>query len=221
MAASIITTATRTITPTASQPERPPPPATSSPGEGSELGTAPPIPAGEGAPGWFALRSQRKHEHIAAGHLRQIAGVQVFLPRLRFRRKTRRGAAWVTEALFPNYLFARFDWKTQLRRIHHVPGVAGVIHFGDRWPTIPDDVMAELHRLFGAEQLHIVPETPAVGDAVVIAGGALDGLTAIVSSVMPGRARVQVLLEFLGRQTCVELPLEQAVRAGDERARIR
>src|SRR5437867_9199724 len=85
------------------------------------------------SPAWFCLRAQPKHEHIAARHLRQMPGVEVFLPRIRFRRTTRRGAVWATEALFPNYLFARFDWHTSLRRVHHAPGVAGVIHFGDRW----------------------------------------------------------------------------------------
>src|SRR5258705_250702 len=59
---------------------------------------------------WFCLRARSKHEHIAARHLQQMTDVEVFLPRIRFRRKTRQGPAWVTEALFPNYLFARFDW---------------------------------------------------------------------------------------------------------------
>ena len=40
---------------------------------------------------WFCLRSQPKHEHIAAGHLRQIEGVEVFNPRIRFTRPTRVG----------------------------------------------------------------------------------------------------------------------------------
>src|ERR1041385_5012998 len=106
---------------------------------------------------WFCLRSQPKHEHIAARHLRQMPGVEVFLPRVRFRRKTRRGAEWTTEALFPNYLFARFDWHASLRRVHHAPGVSNVVHFGQRWPTISDNVMADLRRLFGAEQVHVLP----------------------------------------------------------------
>lgn len=221
MAASITTTATRTITPVKRNLETTESRTASPTRAGIEKRDAQPLPGGEALPAWFALRSQPKHEHIAAGHLRQISGVEVFLPRIRFRRKTRRGAVWVTEALFPNYLFARFDWHMQLRRIHHVPGVAGVIHFGDRWPSIPDDVMAELHCLFGADQLHVVPEAPAVGDAVSIAGGVFHGLSAIVTSVVPGRARVQVLLDFLGRQTSVELPQEQVVREADERARMR
>jgi transcriptional antiterminator RfaH len=170
---------------------------------------------------WFGLRARPKHEHLAAGHLRQISGVEVFLPRLRFRRQTRRGAVWVTEALFPSYLFARFNWQSQLRRIHHAPGVAGVIHFGDRWPTIPDDVMAGLHRLFGADELHIVPDAPAVGDAVAIAGGIFHGLHSVVTQVIPSRERVTVLLDFLGRQTMVELPVAQVIPEGRERARLR
>lgn len=169
---------------------------------------------------WFCLRTQPKHEHIAAGHLRALPGLEVFLPRIRFRRQTRRGAAWFTEALFPNYLFARFDWETSLRRVHAAPGVSGVIHFGDRWPTVPEEVMAELKLLFGEDQLHEIPETPEVGEAVQVAGGALHGLQAIVTRVFPGRQRVAVLLEFLGRQTAVELPLEQVVREENPRRRV-
>src|SRR5687768_2875491 len=57
---------------------------------------------------WFCLRSQPRHEHIAARQLAQMSDVEVFNPRIRFARPTRHGPAWVTESLFPNYLFARF-----------------------------------------------------------------------------------------------------------------
>jgi len=169
---------------------------------------------------WFCLRSQPKHEHIAAGHLRQLAGLEVFLPRIRFRRKTRQGLVWVTEALFPNYLFARFNWSTALRMVHHTPGVGGVVHFGTRWPTVADDVIEDLRRLFGGEQLHVIPAEPKVGDAVQIVGGVFHELQAVVTQVMPARERVTVLLEFLGRQTAVELPLSNVIREGSERGRV-
>lgn len=169
---------------------------------------------------WFCLRAQPKHEHIAAGHLRQMDGVEVFLPRIRFRRKTRQGVAWVTEALFPNYLFARFGWEASLRRVHHAPGVSGVIHFGDRWPTIPAPVIEDLRQIFGQEELRILSGVPEVGETVQLAGGALQGLEAVVTQVLPARQRVTVLLEFLGRQTAVELPLNQVLREGDARRRL-
>lgn len=81
---------------------------------------------------WFCLRSQPKHEHIAAGHLLRMGDVEVFNPRVKFTRRTRLGPAPVTEAMFPNYLFARFDWQSALARVHYAPGVSGIVHFGNK-----------------------------------------------------------------------------------------
>src|ERR1700742_1061178 len=102
---------------------------------------------------WFCLRSQPKHEHLAAGYLQKDAGMEVFLPRIRFRRATKRGREWVTEALFPNYLFARFDWEKSLRHAQHARGIQTVVHFGNRWPAIPDDTIDELQRLWGGKEI--------------------------------------------------------------------
>lgn len=167
------------------------------------------------------MRSQPKREHIAARHLRQVGGIEVFLPRIRFRRATRQGVVWVTEALFPNYLFARFDWRSLLRLVHHSPGVATVVHFGDRWPTVPAEAIEELRRSLGDEEVHVLPAVFSPGDTVCIAGGAFHGLEAVVRQVMPSRQRVQVLLDFLGRQTAVEVPVGSLTRSGDERATLR
>src|SRR5271165_2958401 len=93
---------------------------------------------------WFCVQTQSKHEHIAAAQLRQNSNLEVFLPRIRYRRATSRGPAWVTEALFPNYLFAGFDLVSQLRLVQAVRGVRNVVHFGSRWPTIPETAIAEL-----------------------------------------------------------------------------
>jgi transcriptional antiterminator RfaH len=172
------------------------------------------------APAWFCLRSHPKHEHIAAAHLRRDPIVEVFLPRIRFRRATRQGGVWVTEALFPNYLFARFDWHDCLRRVQHAPGVQRVVHFGARWPTIPEEVIAELRGHIGEQEVHSIPEELRPGEAVRIVGGAMHGLLAVVSHPLPARRRVAVLLDFLGRQTCVELTTDAVVREADPRRTI-
>jgi transcriptional antiterminator RfaH len=161
---------------------------------------------------WFCVRAQPKHEHIAAANLQQHFQTEVFNPRIRFKRATRRGPVWFTESLFPNYLFARFDWRTSLRAIHHAPGVAGVVHFGSRWPTIPEAVIEELRATVGDAGVRIVGETLEPGDAVRISGGAFHGLEAVVTRVLPARARVAVLLEFLGRQTMVEVKVDSVVK---------
>ena len=171
-------------------------------------------------PAWFCVRTQPKHEHIAAAHLRQDADISVYLPRIRFKRATRRGPVWFTEALFPNYLFARFDLAASLRRVCHARGVRGVVHFGDRWPIVPEAVIEELRATVGGDEVHVVREELRPGETVQIAGGAFHGLHAVVTRVMPSRERVAVLLEFLGRQTTVELALASVVREGDGRGNI-
>ena len=163
---------------------------------------------------WFCLRSQPKHEHIAAGHLRQMEGVEVFNPRIRFPRSTRTGKVVVTEAMFPNYLFARFDWKTSLTRVHYAPGVSGVVHFGIKWPTIPEHSIEELRALIGKEGIHVVSDEIAVGDEVTVSGGVFHGLNAVVTQVMPGKQRVLVLMDFLGRQSTVEIGVQSIIRHG-------
>ena len=165
---------------------------------------------------WFCLRSQPKHEHIAAAHLRQC-DVEFFLPRIRFKRTTRTGPAWVVEALFPNYLFARFDWVNSFRLVCHCPGVSEVVHFGRQWPVVPDEAIEEIRVCLGNDEIHTISPDVSPGDTVRIAGGCMHGLQAIVAQVMPGEKRVGVLLEFLGRQTNVKLDVGMIVKEAGER----
>jgi transcriptional antiterminator RfaH len=154
---------------------------------------------------WYCVRSHPKHEHIAAAHLR-MSGLEVYLPRIRFQRATRRGIVWFTEALFPTYFFARFELASWLRQLNHFCGVQDVVHFGNQWPNVPEEVVANLRTLIREDEAHFVQPNLQVGDRVRVAYGAFEGLDAVVTRVMPARQRIAVLLEFLGKQTTLELP---------------
>lgn len=154
---------------------------------------------------WFCLRSQPKHEHIAAAQLRQWEGVEVFCPRIRFRRKTRAGAAWATEALFPGYLFSRFEPEAHWCRVRSARGVSGLVHFGGKYPQVPDETIEALRRSMGGEESATVAPVLQTGETVTIASGALNGLQCVVHRVMPAQQRVTVLLDLLGQTTLVEL----------------
>jgi transcriptional antiterminator RfaH len=171
---------------------------------------------------WYCVRTHPKHEHIAAAQLRQQQNVEVFLPRIRYRRATRLGPAWVTEALFKDYVFARFDLSVALRRVQHSRAVCSVVHFGDYWPILPDQVICELQAAVGGADVWVVEDTIQAGDTVQINSGAMCGLEAVVTRVMPAKQRVAVLLDFLGRQTTVELDcIQLALPSGEESQRRR
>ncbi len=166
---------------------------------------------------WFCVRSRPKSEHIAARHL-QECGIEVFLPRIRFQRLTRRGKVWFTEALFPGYLFSLFDWASSFRNVCSVNGVTSIVHFGENWPRIPHEAVQELRRLFGTQAVRVLNPELHVGDEVKIASGPFEGLLAVVNQVLPAPERVRVLLDFLGRQTSVEVGVTSVIPVAEARS---
>src|SRR5687767_15959863 len=115
-------------------------------------------------PAWFCVRSRTREEHIAASSLRRLEGMEVVNPRIRFRRPTARGPVWVTESMFPGYVFARFDLRQSLDIVRYSFGVAGVVHFGLFWPIVPDETIETIRALVGEEEVRLVEPALKVGD---------------------------------------------------------
>ena len=154
---------------------------------------------------WYCLRSQAKHEHIAAAYLSIVKEITVFCPRVRFKRQTRQGLVWVTEAMFPSYLFAQFELVTQLRQVEYGHGVRGIVRFADRYPTIEDEVLDQLRDHVGGNEIKEMDYAPSQGDNVQIVKGAFAGLEAVVTQILPAKERVKVLMDFLGRKIEAEV----------------
>lgn len=162
---------------------------------------------------WYCVKTQTKREHIAAGHLRDLESVEVFCPRLRYRKATRRGKVWWVEPLFPGYVLARFDLDLNERAVHFCQGVRGLVRFGNQFPSVPEDFINNLrmevrHRSIedDEETLSVTPGLE-IGDEVEIAHGPLQGMSGTIVSIAPAAERVKVLLEFLGQPHAVDLDL--------------
>ena len=93
-------------------------------------------------------------------------------PRLRFRRQTRTGVAWVTEALLPGYLFAKFDLVRMQRVVGYAHGVRSIVRFANRYPTINEVTVAQLNQHVGEGQIKVIDYEPLRGDNVKVAEGA-------------------------------------------------
>lgn len=154
---------------------------------------------------WYCARTKPKHEHIAAANLRRNLKLEVFHPRLRIERATRRGVVRVSEPLFPCYLFIRCVLEESLNDIQRTNGVVTLVHFASRIPKISDSVIDELKECFAGGEMMTVEDRIKPGDEVLLADGAFTGMRAFVLRVMPARKRVQVLLDVLGRPTPAEI----------------
>jgi len=171
------------------------------------------VGADDGELAWYCVRTPTKREHFAAAYLREIEGVEVFCPRLRYRKATRRGKVWWIEALFPGYLLARFDFIGLSRAVRYAPGVSGLVHFREKVPKVSDAFVDELRRELALNPDPDRPETItvqpsiALGDEVEVAHGPLQGFRGPVVEVLPGNERVRILLEFLGGDKPVNVDL--------------
>ena len=169
-------------------------------------------------PLWFCLKTQPKHEHLAATALRRQLQITCFSPRLRFRKATRRGAIWFVEAMFPGYLFAEFVYSRQHRQIEYSPGIQGFVRFGDQVATLDSGTIASLQQKAGDEEIVTFNPEIQVGQSVRIAEGPFQGLEALVTRLLPAKERIKVLLEFLGRPLETEVATPKVLPLASPRA---
>jgi transcriptional antiterminator RfaH len=164
-------------------------------------------------PVWFCLKTQPKREHLAATVLRRQFSVECFSPRLRFRKMTQRGPVWFVEAMFPGYLFAKFIYSTQHRAVESSHGISGIVHFGDRLATLPENIVTALQSRVGAEEIVTLDCSIKVGQSVQLTDGAFQGLEAVVTYLLPAKDRIRVLFDFLGRSVEMEVSTAKVLAA--------
>ena len=164
-------------------------------------------------PVWFCLKTQPKREHLAATALRRQFGVECFSPRLRFRKMTQRGPVWFVEAMFPGYLFAKFVYSIQHRAVESSHGIRGIVHFGDRLATLPENIVAALQSRVGEEEIVTLDCSLKVGQSVEIIEGPFQGLEVVVTHLLSAKNRIRVLFEFLGRSMQMEISTAKVLAA--------
>ena len=145
----------------------------------------------EFAPRWYCLRTQTKREHIAAATVTQHfrGEVDVFCPRIKFKKPTRRGVIWWVEPLFPGYFLAKFDVPLHLRDLLHLNGVSGAVQFGSTLPEVPESFVEELRKDFTLDEndqgILTVERKLGIGDEVEMVDGAFRGEGGVILEVLP------------------------------------
>lgn len=164
---------------------------------------------------WHCLRTQTKREHIAAAILDRMEDVEVFCPRISQVKKTRTGKKRFTEALFPSYLFARFCYQTNHRQVVHSQGITALVQLGDR-RVIPERIIEDLKSSLPKGIVEAPDPSIEPGAEVELITGSLKGLNGKVLAQLPAKNRIQVLLEFLGREITVDVAPDDVLLAERE-----
>jgi transcription antitermination factor NusG len=160
---------------------------------------------------WYVVHVQAGRELFAAGLLERNLGLDVYYPEVLQPRRGQRQRI----ALFPGYLFLAADWRHSAPGdVDRTPGVVRLVRGGDATPaaiadTVVDALRTRTAAIDAAGGLPAHPFHP--GDRVEITDGPLQGLEAVFLGPLTAAARVQVLLQFLGQEQQVEVPVDLLV----------
>lgn len=160
-----------------------------------------------GSPGWYCLRSARKQEFIAAAHLKALPNVQVFCPRIQFRRRSNvSGKSMLfAEALFPGHFFARFPTTEILAAVEQLSGIRGSVCFNEKHAVMEEKVIAALRA-----ETKAIMNGLAAGDRVRLTNCGVSRLEAVITHILWADERVQTLLDFLQSEMSTQESLKNA-----------
>jgi transcriptional antiterminator RfaH len=157
---------------------------------------------------WFVVRTQPNGEFKALAHIMR-QGFDAYLPRYLKRRRHARKTDTVQKPLFPGYLFVGMDPEhARWRALNSTIGVSELIcHSGVPAP-VPDQIIGDIRRHEDESGYVVLGERAGLkpGDKVRITDGTMADQVGIFDAPSD-QHRAFLLLELLGRQVRVKMPL--------------
>jgi len=151
---------------------------------------------------WFALQVRVRHESSVADYLGGL-GYEWFLPLYKSRKRWSDRIKEVKSALFPGYLFCRFNQHDRLP-ILKTPGVVQIVGF-NRIPAAVDETqISALQTLMATGVANQPCPFLEIGEKVKIESGPLRGLEGILMD-FKGHHRLVLSVTLLQRSVAVEI----------------
>jgi transcription antitermination factor NusG len=153
---------------------------------------------------WYALQVHSRKEHVIASQL-ENRSIECFLPTYKSFRKWSDRTKEIQQALFPGYVFCRFDFENR-QPVVMTAGVLQIVGNGRAAMPIADAEIAALQVAVGSG----LPSQPwpylEVGERVRVNYGHLSGLEGILIN-FKGNHRVVLSVTLLQRSVAMEVDL--------------
>lgn len=160
-------------------------------------------------PRWYAIHTHPQQEARADSNLRAW-GVETFSPRLKARRRNQFTGAttFVSQLMFPRYIFARFNADKLLHKVWYTRGIHSVVSVGSSPASIDDEIIALLQSRVDKDGHVRLVEKLEYGDKVVITQGPLTNFVGVFEQGAKNSERITILLNTVSYQGSVTLDRE-------------
>ena len=153
---------------------------------------------------WYVVYTKPNGEELACSHLR-LKGIDVFFPRLLL--PVALGKRKPIIPLFPSYLFVRIQIFEGYHYVAWSPGVKRFVAFNSIPVPLDASVVKYLMQQANPDGIIKAISKLKVGEQVLINSGPFEGIIGIIKEPPSAKGRVRVLMDLLGRQVQVEVPL--------------
>lgn len=154
---------------------------------------------------WYLVQCKPRDCFRAQNQLREQE-YDVYLPTHTAKRRKARQIYYVTEPLFPHYLFLQLPTDVNWSAVRSTRGVSRVVSFNGKPVPVAEQIVNGIKHQ--CDVLNGLEPEPLykTGDKVVITEGCFRELEAVVQTTRKDE-RVILLLDLLNRQQEIELPI--------------
>lgn len=136
---------------------------------------------------------------------------QVAIPMETVTEMTEKGPKTYERKVFPGYVLVKLILSDEVWYVvNNVRGVTGFVGSGTKPTPLTEEEVLQM----GVEKREVVVGYE-LGDRVRINDGALTSFVGVVDALEPEKNKVRVIVSMFGRETPVELELDQVERATD------
>lgn len=155
----------------------------------------------ENAVRWYVVHTNPKQEERAYENLRAW-GVDALSPKLRARRYNEFSGAvsYLSQPLFPRYIFARFNARKLLSKVRFTRGVHKVLSFGDGPVPVDEGVIEIIHSRIDERGFVKGNDDLKPGDKVLIKAGPLRNFVGVFEGQVKNSKRISLLLTTISYQ---------------------
>lgn len=159
------------------------------------------IEAGENVAQWYVLHTNPKQEERACENLRAW-GVETLNPKLKIRRYNQFNGAvsYLTQPLFPRYIFARFNALRLLSKVWFTRGVHKVVCFSGSPVAVDENVIQIINARIDENGFVKTGDDLKRGDKVLVKAGPLRNFMGVFDGEVKGSDRISVLLTTITYQ---------------------
>lgn len=163
---------------------------------------------------WYAINTKLRDEDRVDRNL-TAWGIKTFAPRIKKRRESpyHGKPIFISQSLFPRYIFAWFDAGQMLHKVYYTRGVQSVVSFNNKPLQIEEEIINLIQSRVDDKGFVRLDEELNPGEAVIVNDGSLKGIRGIFNRATNDFNRVEILLNAINYQATFIVEKEMVRKA--------